>query len=88
MESRKAKTVRDENMISAIVSDVSVIPGIFEPGKKVYLMASSQYDHNELESVLNRTLQHQRQSIKFLNKGGDTEAPTPRESIDYENPGV
>jgi hypothetical protein len=77
----------NDNIISAIVSDVSVIPGVFEPGKKVYLMASSHYDQNELESVLNRTLQHQRQSIKFLRKG-ENGAATPKESIDYENPGV
>jgi hypothetical protein len=54
-EIRKARTIQD-NMISALVSTDSVIPGVFEPRQKVYLMAS-QYDHTELESVLNRTLQ-------------------------------
>ena len=56
VDSRKAKTVNDGKIISAIVSDVSVLPGVFEPGKKIFLMASTQYDPNELESVLNRTL--------------------------------
>ena len=58
VEERKcARTVGENTIISAIVSNISIIPGIFEPGRRVYLMASSQLNHHELESVLNRTLQ-------------------------------
>jgi hypothetical protein len=59
VEDRKARTSIGDQYHSAMIRTESMLPGVFEPNKKLIIM-TSQIDFQELESVLNQTLQHQR----------------------------